>query len=69
MSSESDISFVHHLKVKLTAISGYTQMLEQEVGDCATSSEKQRIYVTNLRRITDELVRDIGAFEAVNRAR
>lgn len=68
MNKESDYPFIHHLKVRLTAISGYTQMLEQEVNGCESSSAKQRTYVKNLRRITDELVRDVAKHEAMHRS-
>jgi hypothetical protein len=63
MDSDELALFVQNAKVRLTAISGYIQMLEREVNESQISSEKQRKYVAKLRHLTDELVREIQQYE------
>lgn len=47
--------FIHNLKIRLTAISGYAQLLERQIYESAHSTERQIDYITRLRQVIDEL--------------
>jgi signal transduction histidine kinase len=60
-------TFIHDLKVRLTAISGYAQLLERQINESEYATEQQREYLARLRRVIDDLSRTIREHEAETR--
>lgn len=64
MDADKRARFIHELKIKLTAISGYAQMVERQATLDGGSSLKQRIYISRLRRLINELILEIIQHES-----
>lgn len=64
---ENEAVFIHSLKIRLTTISGYAQLLERHVMQSDHATEKQRAYIVRLGDAIEELSRTIGEHEADRR--
>lgn len=61
---DNNAVFIHDLKIRLTAISGYAQLLERQIYESQHATEKQRAYVARLRRAIEDLARTIREHDA-----
>lgn len=59
MDADERARFIHDLKIRLTAISGYAQMVERQAALDRGTSLKQRIYISKLRRLINDLIVEI----------
>lgn len=60
--------FLHNLKMRLTAISGYAQLLERQINESEHATERQRDYMARLRRLINDLSQTIHEHNTDERA-
>lgn len=57
--ADGNTVFIHDLKLRLTAISGYAQLLERQIYQSELATDRQREYIARLRRVIDDLAQTI----------
>jgi signal transduction histidine kinase len=67
--SDDNTVFIHDLKLRLTAISGYAQLLERQIQQSEHATDRQREYIVRLRRVIDDLALTIREHEAEQKSR
>jgi hypothetical protein len=67
MDADERASLIHDLNMRLTAISGYAQMVERQAMRDGNASFKQRVYISKLRRLINDLALAIHEYEQETR--
>jgi signal transduction histidine kinase len=67
MDADERASIIHDLKIRLTSIAGYAQMVERQAVREGNASFKQRMYISKLRRLINDLAVAIHEYEQETR--